>query len=98
MVSEPKDRAEGQALQRQRIRSGRTERVALTHKQRGNPDFQHWRICQSPGRVFDLGSNCAVGMRMRPVVAHVKRVTIRARNAFLAGRGDERKSGVAEPK
>jgi hypothetical protein len=69
---------EGQALQRQRFRSGRTNRVALTHLHRSNSDFRHWRICQSPEGVFDPASNCAAGagMRMGPVVAHAEMVTI----------------------
>jgi hypothetical protein len=46
--------------------------------QRSNSDLRDWRICQSPGRVFDLGSNCAAcpTLRMRPVVAQLKIVTI----------------------
>jgi hypothetical protein len=56
----------------------------LTHLQRINSAFRDWRICLTPGRAFDLGSNCAAGpgMRMQTVVAHVKRVTIRVCDAF----------------
>jgi hypothetical protein len=70
---------ERQAFQRQQLPGGRTNRVALTHLQRIHSDFRDWRICLSTRTAFDPGSNCAAGpgMRMRPIIAHVRRVTIR---------------------
>ena len=50
-------RTEGQALHPQRFRGWRTKRAALTHVQRGNSDFRHWRI----GRSARESIRCRLG-------------------------------------
>jgi hypothetical protein len=77
-----------QRLQRQRFRCWRTRRADLTHMQRANSDFRHWRIRRSPGRVFDVGSGSppGPGNRMRPVVAHANMVTAHLQRSYSDSR------------